>query len=328
MLEDKERAASTASVSTITKMKFPYESEGFFGPVNGLVGIHSKKYSSICICNVSTQKVSPWIKSTLYAKDLKRIDKGTPYCYEMGFDPATKKHKVICIGHIYDSPDDVFCEVLTVGDKKWRRIESPPFKLELEYHQRKRTVYLNGYIYYSTSTFMKANELGNDKIVAFDAGAEKFRVITVPNFILNQPRHVYQDGTSSNNLIEVDGRLALLSRLSDYIAKLWIFDDVQSNNNAVKNTSSNQDWTEVNFDLPYLWSADLDLHFYCVSGTDQLIIESLENNLVFRRLLYNRRTKSCKKINTSGINYSGSGWFFWDSYYRVSTFVESLLHVQ
>ncbi|KAI3885992.1 hypothetical protein MKW92_049471 [Papaver armeniacum] len=331
MLESKGRAATTApsSLDTISRMEYAYGNEGFFGPVNGLIGFQSAgKYSSVCICNVSTREVSPWIESKLsvnVVEDQEKRPERTPY-YEMGFDPATKKHKVIRIWRmvefINNSCYSFACDVLTVGDNKWRRIELPPFELEVEDYRRKHTVYLNGFIYYCTSTFMEAGEIGNDKIVAFDVGAEKFRVITVPNFILNQPRDVYRDDASHSYLIELAGRIALLSRISDCTAKLWVFDGVHDGNKE-KNTSmgsgSNHNWTEVALELPYLWSADRDICFHSVGGTDQIVIESYDDSN-FTRHFYNWKTKSCKEIYISKLEY-------YPAISTVSTLVESLVHV-
>ncbi|KAI3853545.1 hypothetical protein MKW92_038690, partial [Papaver armeniacum] len=186
--------------TTLRKKKFSLENTAIFGPVNGLIGYGSRKKSAICICNISTQEVSPWIESELSRtyEDKEGIIEITHY-YEMGFDLATKKHKVICIWSMHKYEDRKFhyesvCEVLTVGDIIWRRIELPPFQLDTEYCQRDHTIYLNGFIYFCTKAFLKLGKQDNDKIVAFDIGAEKFRLITVPNFILVQPRHVYSNG--------------------------------------------------------------------------------------------------------------------------------------
>ncbi|XP_026442977.1 F-box/kelch-repeat protein At3g04660-like [Papaver somniferum] len=243
----------------------------------------------------------------------------------MGFDPAAKKHKVICIWHVMISDFETFrwdylCEVLTVGDIKWRRIELPPFKLQNEYCQRKHTIYLNGFIYFCTENFLKLGEKGSDKIVAFDVGAEKFRVITVPSFIFNQPRDVYP----SNRLIELETRLALLTRMKDYTAKLWVFDDVNGNikeMNSSTSISSNLNWTEVTIELPYLWGEDRDVSFHSVVGTDHIVIQSRENQSIFTHHLYNWKTKSCKQIDISGFKYH-------PSISTVSTLTESLLHVR
>ncbi|RZC92823.1 hypothetical protein C5167_028079, partial [Papaver somniferum] len=118
---------------------------------------------------------------------------------------------------------------------------------------------------------------GNDNIVASDIGAEKFTVITVPNFILNQPTHVYSNGDSSNHLIELESRLALLSRMSDYSAKLWVFDDVRGNNKEKNRSTSSS-----------------------IAGTNKIVIETHDEYSIFTRHSYNWIAKSCKKIEISG----------------------------
>lgn len=129
MLEGRGIEASTLSARTIRKMEFPLKNASFFGPVNGLIGYESddSKNSAIRICNISTQEVSPWIKSELSRNyDAKEISIERPPSYEMGYDPATKKQKVICIWRIQHLDDcevsqfvyDSVSEVLTVGDIK------------------------------------------------------------------------------------------------------------------------------------------------------------------------------------------------------------------
>lgn len=175
---------------------------------------------------------------------------------------------------------------------------------------------------------MVAGELGNDKIVAFDVGVEKFRAIEVSNFILNQPRYDCPYCTNPNHLLELKGRLALVSIMSSSTAKLWLFDDdihgnnVKEMNTSTSRSSNNQNWTEVTIESPCVWSAQQSICFHSVVGTDRMIIEFCEigdRGSEFCQL-YDCRTKSCKNIDTSGFKY-----FLTRS--RVSGLVESLSHV-
>ncbi|OVA03735.1 F-box domain [Macleaya cordata] len=160
-------------------------------PVNGLICFGEYAKGSVLIYNPSTGERTSWIEPTISIEKIGRRERAQ--CFGFGFDPTTKEHKVICIWEVLQSeaplnnPEEVrvdqFCEVLTVGENTWRRIdEVPPFKLYRD------SVYVNGSIYWRnnrgniTIAYPKQAEV----IVAFDVGSEKFRVIPIPNFILDQ----------------------------------------------------------------------------------------------------------------------------------------------
>ncbi|XP_026385088.1 putative F-box protein At1g46984 [Papaver somniferum] len=154
--------------------------------------------------------------------------------YNFGFDPVTKEHKVICLWTQHDDDSNVFCEVLTVGQTIWRRIhEQVPYYDFMD----SQSVYSSGCIYWSNVYLEEKEEIldVDEVLVVFDVGREKFS-----GFVLD--------------LLEVDGRVAILRVMSSYIVKLCIFDDDHgySNKNSTNTTtSSNKNWTEVTITLPF-----------------------------------------------------------------------------
>ncbi|KAI3996037.1 hypothetical protein MKX01_029667 [Papaver californicum] len=97
-------------------------------PLNGLICLFDPENNhGVRVCNLSTREVTPWIKSTFISNlDVEDKDKyrlSTSRC-NLGFDPATKEQKVICIWNIRHLQ---VCEVLTLGgDRTWRIIDDVP----------------------------------------------------------------------------------------------------------------------------------------------------------------------------------------------------------
>ncbi|KAI3941505.1 hypothetical protein MKW92_037909 [Papaver armeniacum] len=179
-------------------------------PLNGLICFVNRRQASVGILNPSTRESTWGISSSLY-KDksydfAKENERGlwVP-TYFFGFDPATKRHKVLCTWSVRNNPRINICEVLTVGENNWRRIDT-----EMSFDGRvKVSVYADGFIYwgyYSTGVPKFLN--------AFDVGREKFKVIKVPRKIrekcMNPPERQHFD--SINSLIEFGGHVALLQR--------------------------------------------------------------------------------------------------------------------
>ncbi|KAI3850613.1 hypothetical protein MKW92_037185 [Papaver armeniacum] len=314
--------ASTATVHTIQEVDASSYSK-ILGPVNGLIGFYDPVINSgVRISNISTRQVTPWIKSTLLRKFKEQEQDFCPYkqqvkC-EMGFNPATKEHKVICIWYISHScpyRSEMICEVLTVGDNKWRRIAEVPPLYVLGFQVA--SVSVNGSIYYNTLT-VREDKVLPTSIVVFDVGTEKFRTIGVPDFILGQPREIDSVFGRAVDLLEVSGHMALLSRMNGYTVTLWLFND-----------TGNQDWTEVVIKLPYCWGGDRQVCFSSVQGTDQIILVSSQRS---DGKVYNctHHSYNWKNKTFTGIEFSGipSSVPYFSSSSIVKTFVGSLLPVQ
>ncbi|KAI3922615.1 hypothetical protein MKX01_006304 [Papaver californicum] len=163
-----------------------------------------------------------------------------------------------------------------------------PFKLETDC-----SVYANSSIYWLYSGFNISND--EPLIVEFDVGIEKFRVISIPNFIINDIRAPYNH---SNALLEVDVPLVLLAK-NISPGDTWTLDhgtsmkmSVFRNKNASSGSSTikNYFWTEDSFLVPPLaWEPS---HGDCVvpiPGTDLFIIRSVDG---FSFYYYNWKQKS------------------------------------
>ncbi|KAI3937873.1 hypothetical protein MKW92_035943 [Papaver armeniacum] len=144
-----------------------------------------------CIYNLGTRQVTPWAQSSVPLQGDLFVTQ-TPI-YGFGFDPLTKKYKVlrdweICRpGFEYaKGRRDHICEVFTVGENRWRKIdEVPPARLH-----GGAGVYANGSVYWRNAGANGFATPDNEVIVAFDVGTEKFRVV-VKRFIPDRWTHCF-----------------------------------------------------------------------------------------------------------------------------------------
>ncbi|KAI3915656.1 hypothetical protein MKX01_015481 [Papaver californicum] len=207
LYEGKGGTISAAAIHTIREIDGTCY-DRMLGPANGLIGFYGETIPpGVCICNLSTREVTPWIESKPFRNS----------SLALGYDPATKEHKVVDIWS-FDRPKKVVCEVLTVGDNEWRKTdEVPPF--HLHYWAFSSSVYVNGSIYYTTLMLMACAPRAQDVpkfIVAFNVLSEKFRAIELPNQIFDRPAPGVDFCVSySVKLYELDGRVALLVKLLD-----------------------------------------------------------------------------------------------------------------
>ncbi|KAI3906229.1 hypothetical protein MKW98_021762 [Papaver atlanticum] len=325
-------------------------------PVNGLVCFVDRVTYAIRLYNASTREATPWIKSTLLAEENYKLENKSTmeiktHCspiYKFGFDPEKKEHKIFCFWrlvarqqrHRYNSaerPDYERWEALTVGrDTKWRRINAVPN----EYNQvkikdvlppsysNKRPVYADGTIYWSNKEYY-SDRLGNtnpndpDVIVAFDVASEKYRVIPIPNFILDEPRD--EDYRLPIGMLVLGGHLTLLYRMESHVVKLWMLDDTA--NKKLENCRGNKsNWSTETITLPFF--CDNRVRGFGISGsTDKIVFESWgrRNSINFVSLYsYDRKEKTCKKIEIDGL----PSFTHHSERSLVTTFTESLFPVQ
>ncbi|XP_026398240.1 putative F-box protein At3g47150 [Papaver somniferum] len=244
---------STLTLNTIQEMDFT-KYDMMLKPVNGLIGFFSNTRDDpgVCICNPSTGEVTPWIESKLLRVKTNISHKrymGSPNANcTLGYDPATKEHKVVGIWVQF-----VSTYLLSEGD---------------------------------------ANDKDRQKIiVAFDVGSEKFRTITVPSYIFDQP--------------------------PDY--------DNDDDRNKKHSTSS---WTRVTMELPYtLDEHHSEFRINPIPGTNQIILSSYVKTADWKIFdtayhSYNWKTKSFNEIEISGIPSSVP---FFTSESSVAIFFEHLL---
>ncbi|KAI3973838.1 hypothetical protein MKX01_030414 [Papaver californicum] len=301
-------------------------------PVNGLVCFVDRKAAAVRIYNVSTRERK---KKNQFEKedDTIKINRLTFPIYQFGFDPSTMEHKVFCfwrlsrtqyfLGRSCESQSCASWEALTVGrDTKWRKISAVPS----DDNQMKLNEVVppldmgNCRVYANSTTYLLRNSLDYrddiydpEVIVAFDVGSEKFRVITIPNFILDEPCE--ESFFSPIAMLELNGRVALAYRVSLYILKLWILDDGVGK--KIENCQGNErNWSEETIKLPFRCYPSF-VEFHAVEGTDKIVFELVS------LYSYDRKKKSFKKIEIDGISlfplhYSSS---------LFTTFTESLFSV-
>ncbi|KAI3833039.1 hypothetical protein MKX03_021317 [Papaver bracteatum] len=216
--------------------------------VNGLVCFIHRGEEAVRIHNVSTREVTPWIKSTLLAEERDKFESvdnivsNRLQMYQIGFDAEKKEHKVFCFwtlavrqkdfsGSFRDTANIYASwEALTVGrDTKWRRINVVPdennlIKLKEVLHPYRMEInpaHANGTIYWRNK-LMKCEKgflrdfapTDPNVIIAFDVGSEKFRVIPIPSFILDEIREKKFDHQPIALLI-LDGRVTLLYEINN-----------------------------------------------------------------------------------------------------------------
>ncbi|KAI3915689.1 hypothetical protein MKX01_015514 [Papaver californicum] len=230
--------------------------------VNGLVCITSG--GEAFIYNPSTGERSPWIQTTTTLEGNAGNRKRQVRCIGFGFNPKTNEHKVICISSTEklkkkqeiswdfsykdEEIEDQVCEVLIVGENTWRRIdEVPPYNL------RTKDCYRGGMTFNWDSNSVYVN-------VGFDFGSEKFRVIPIPDSVID-PR-VYKF-SQTVELMEVDGHIAVLKWISGYHMVLWILNE---DGGSIK-------WIEEKLDLPFMWNAKPDLSIEALPGTNLIILK-------------------------------------------------------
>ncbi|KAI3833038.1 hypothetical protein MKX03_021316 [Papaver bracteatum] len=335
--------------------------------VNGLVCFIHRGEEAVRIHNVSTREVTPWIKSTLLAEERDKFESvdnivsNRLQMYQIGFDAEKKEHKVFCFwtlavrqkdfsGSFRDTANIYASwEALTVGrDTKWRRINVVPdennlIKLKEVLHPYRMEInpaHANGTIYWRNK-LMKCEKgflrdfapTDPNVIIAFDVGSEKFRVIPIPSFILDEIREKKFDHQPIALLI-LDGRVTLICQMSNYIVKLWMLDD-----NGVEKRLENcqgkgsSNWSTETITLPFYFC---DLRFVGFHGSvaaDKILISHYSKRVLgslgYKKMAclysYDRKKKTLKKIDEMDrilpISLRNGLSLF-------TTFTESLVHVQ
>ncbi|MCL7039913.1 hypothetical protein MKW94_016167 [Papaver nudicaule] len=286
-----------------------------------------------------------------------------PPVYQMGFDPERKEHKVFCFwrlsepfggGYICDVPGYASWEVLTVGrDTKWRRIGVVPdennlikIKEVLPPHYGGEShltpVNANGSIYWRNKRMSSEYDLEiqggasrslefaptePDVIIAFDVGSEKYRVIPIPNIILDEPREKMNRPIA---MLVLGGLITLVYLMSDFVVKLWMLDDgvEKKLENCQGKGSSN--WSSETVTLPFEYDTRFNKFHGVPTRADIILISAYgsiggrEHPTVDCLYSYDRKAKTIKVNKNDGIFsvplHQGRSLF--------TTFTESLVSVQ
>ncbi|KAI3834817.1 hypothetical protein MKW92_022865 [Papaver armeniacum] len=268
---------------------------------------------------------------------LKIVDGFYP-TYQMGYDTEKKEHKVFCFWRLsaepesftgfYGDSDSGYArwEALTVGrDTKWRRISVVPDENNLIkinevlplFCSGGNPVHANGTIYWRNKLMACARDLDPgsvledldpadpDVIIAFDVGNEKFRVIPIPTFILDEPRE-----TTFNRpfaMLILGGRVTLIYQMSSHIVKLWMLDDDGVDKrleNCQGKGSSN--WSAETITLPFKFDFRLYGFHGVPTSADKILISFYRhysgiNNRMGGLHSYDRKRKTLEKIEMDGI---------------------------
>ncbi|MCL7034903.1 hypothetical protein MKW94_030730, partial [Papaver nudicaule] len=330
-------------------------------PVNGLVCFVDRKTYAIRVYNASTREATPWFKSMLLEEEndkLANINRNkdikclTNPIYKFGFDPEKREHKVFCFWRLVaksrgrkkssqEQPDYESWEALTVGgDTKWRRINAVPNENnQIKIKQAlppgssfRRQVYANGTIYWSNKEdywdlFRRSNPDEPAVIVAFDVGSEKYRVIPIPEFILNEPRH--ENFRLPIGMLVLGAHVALLYRMEPYVLKLWMLDD-RPDKKLENCQGNNSNWTSETITLPFdcdnrvggfgIAGSNDKILFECVGVEDSVILRAKVSVRFTCLYSYDRREKTCKKIEMDGV----SSFTHYSSASLLTTFTENL----
>ncbi|KAI3888666.1 hypothetical protein MKW92_011650 [Papaver armeniacum] len=254
--------------------------------VAGLVCITGGK-EAFLIYNPSTGERTPWIetpnvnensggKECEITKEHKVLcistikKKGVVRALNVYFPSrpgCTEEDRVFCLqkhedgeeNPLFDHPDgfeevgadeEQVCEVFTVGENTWRRIDAvPPYSLlskvcylgDLDqYNEESKSVYVKGKIYWRFR-FTRKGEV----LMVFDVRTEKFQVIPIPGYVTETPWKYPQ----TVELLEVHGHIAVLNYTPGCPFSLWILDQDDGSNK----------WSYEKLRIPCNWNGLRDL---------------------------------------------------------------------
>ncbi|KAI3865969.1 hypothetical protein MKX03_013941, partial [Papaver bracteatum] len=117
-------------------------------------------------------------------------------------------------------------------------------------------------------------------------GRETFRVIPIPDCI---PKNLYSScntGKLIDELVEVDGHLAVLVQENDDWLSLWIYLD--------NNGSDGFNWIKETIKMPCQWNELVNLDFKAIAGTELAVVKFIKTRQKQQHewiLYYNRKEK-------------------------------------
>ncbi|MCL7034250.1 hypothetical protein MKW94_016774 [Papaver nudicaule] len=269
----------------------------------------TKEHKVLCISSVKKKGVDRGL--SMYIPSMPRTKEGQEFCLKKFEDGKTNE--------LFDGFEEVgtdeeqVCEVFTVGENTWRRIDAvPPYSLLskvtyagdlLQYNQDCKSVYVKGKIYWRFRYTRKGEVL-----MVFDVTTEKFGVISIPKHVTKMPRKYPQ----TVELLEVDGHIALVNFSPDCPISLWILDQ----------DDGSSEWSYEEVITPCNWKGNLDLSIEAIPGTNFIIVKRQMSETTY---LYNRVKKVYNAFNVSdmyGLNYQPG------ELREILTIVDSIVPVQ
>ncbi|KAI3881662.1 hypothetical protein MKX03_030655 [Papaver bracteatum] len=300
LLLSSEEDGHLAAVGATSAWKYPFPIDKMcsFCTANGLLCVMDIVEYSVCVYNISTRESTPWIKST-FIKQRQEEDKKQELHkdfflnkFGFGYDPVTKEHKVIALWKYYaldglgTTTYELGCEVLTVIDNTWRRIDAivPPLRGNCSYFDYAgESVHASGFIYWLHSHYPCEEPC----IIQFDVSSEKFKKmkILLPKPIIHDKLHF----SLSLSLIDIDGRLGLFA-LGKTSTKMYIYyeqdkeskTDTSTTSSAASNPTCNYYWMEDTFSVPPFDCRPRWSHRYRhIPGTDLFVVRCKDDNKSF-----------------------------------------------
>ncbi|KAI3859768.1 hypothetical protein MKW92_023259 [Papaver armeniacum] len=289
------------AVGAVSFFKYPFlETNCAFCTTNGLLCAMDLFDYRVCVYNISTRESTPWIKSTFIKQQQdKKQDRRTNFLltrFGLGYDPVTKEHKVIAVWNgVPRAPtNELVCEVLTVRQNSWRRIDVvdlPPL-CEMDYHHGYvESVHVNGFICWLHFHL----DCKEPCLIQFEVGSEKFRKI---NILLSEKIF-----NGHLRLIDIDDQLAILATREKLI-KMYILGEQDKESKTV--TASSYYWMEETFSEPpsdweLLWKYKNRI-FNCESnphipGTDLFMGKCTDDDFSFYGYDWRKKIYSRFKIN-------------------------------
>ncbi|OWM74626.1 putative F-box protein At1g47790 [Punica granatum] len=232
--------------------------------VGGLICISD--IEGIQVCNPSTGECITFPAPSIYGK---------PF---LGYDPVEKKHKIINSWKSrFLGPTKI--DILTLGEKEWRRLDLglPGLSIEL-------SLCMDGVMH-------MLGETDEEKayFILFDVRLETFRAIPFPADFVYDPCMC---------LIEFGGRAALLDYWASIIdrvggpVRLWILEDLEV-------------WSCKEFIPPPHLDDTISVVSYCDAGVThagELVFSSLSSTGPFLCYLLDLEDASLRKIEISGLH--------------------------
>lgn len=236
--------------------------------VNGLLCLRTSRNDAFLIYNPITGEKSPWV-------EIKNKQARNQIAF--GFDKLSNEHKVICISSSKSGNNRVkeVVEVFTVGKNTWRRIDAvPPIALG-EGYEEKVPYYVDGCIYRRIRPDV-FHPWVRERILRFDIATEKFRIIPIPDFVVDPERYKF---SQTVELTELDGCIAVLNWIRELKIILWKFREV---------ADGNIEWIEEVIDIPPHWNGKYDMSIEALTGTRQIFLHYEDTDGIF---YYNRNTR-------------------------------------